>query len=347
MAWRGGNRGANATVPPFDNAPNAMLATADYNRFVRLWSLKTGNCIKLFDYHVDQINAMNFTTTGRDLVVASHGRADLYDVSSGNTPKVSVFVPKNIVAVGFHSSGHWMYSGGEDGICRLWEMRNGQMGVARSLPMQQGVLSMAVNPNQTEIFVSTNSGHVFVWNIVMNRFMQIVVPNDMVVQEVFHKLSCHPSGNILVGVTNKGRIVKWDLETREIRGPVTPAPNPFEPEEKDTAIRARINNPNVIRRFAYGYGLSIRVSPGGAKIVVAGSGSDLHVYNTDTMKLSKIGTRCGWNWDAVFSSDSRHLFSGGNDNLVKVWDVARGKQVGQLEGHNNAILAMCIIAPVP
>ncbi|KAF1746396.1 hypothetical protein GCK72_022850 [Caenorhabditis remanei] len=135
-----------------------MLASASYDRTIRIWSLRTGKCVKFIDYQISQINTMNFTGTGRDLVVGSFQRADLFDINSGFTPKATVQVPKNVTAVGFEKNGRWMYTGGEEGTCRLWEMRSGRMIVVCALSLKTHVLSMAVNTNQTELFVSTACG---------------------------------------------------------------------------------------------------------------------------------------------------------------------------------------------
>lgn len=38
---------------------------------------------------------------------------------------------KNVTAVGFQADGKWMYTGGEDGMAKIWDMRATQLNCQR------------------------------------------------------------------------------------------------------------------------------------------------------------------------------------------------------------------------
>ncbi|EFP04662.1 hypothetical protein CRE_31194 [Caenorhabditis remanei] len=371
MAWRRNGR-ANDNVPPFDNNPNAMLASASYDRTIRIWSLTTGKCVKFIDYQISQINKMSFTGTGRDLVVGSFQRADVFDINSGVTPKATVQVPKNVTAVGFEVSSIEK----KDIISNFYYSEKWTMDVHRRRGRNLSALGNKKWQNDcclcspSENTCSEHGGEhqpdgtlrlyrmrqVFIWDIRMNRYMQLDVPNDMVFQEWFNKLTCHPSGDLLIGITNKGRIVRWSLERREVED--LSAQNPLKPEKKKTATRVHLQDPNMKYRLI-DHGLSVRTSPGGHMLVAAGAEKKIHVFKTDSMEKRTIDTGCRWNWDAIISSGSRlaitsflvlnnffrHLFTGGEDCVVKVWNVATGKQVGAMEGHTKPITALTTSSP--
>ncbi|WNZ27620.1 hypothetical protein HJG54_32715 [Leptolyngbya sp. NK1-12] len=42
-------------------------------------------------------------------------------------------------------------------------------------------------------------------------------------------------------------------------------------------------------------------------------------------------------WSIAFSTDGRWLVSGGDDRIVRLWDVNTGKPVSVFEGHQNVI----------
>lgn len=46
-------------------------------------------------------------------------------------------ISKNVTAVGFRENGKWMYTGGEDGTARIWDLR-----YADCIRMQYVVCSM-------------------------------------------------------------------------------------------------------------------------------------------------------------------------------------------------------------
>lgn len=49
----------------------------------------------------------------------------MYDLNSNNPNPVITYdgVSKNITSVGFHEDGRWMYTGGEDCMARIWDLR--------------------------------------------------------------------------------------------------------------------------------------------------------------------------------------------------------------------------------
>lgn len=51
----------------------------------------------------------------------------MYDLNSNNPNPVINYdgVSKNITSVGFHEDGRWMYTGGEDCMARIWDLRSG------------------------------------------------------------------------------------------------------------------------------------------------------------------------------------------------------------------------------
>jgi WD40 repeat protein len=42
----------------------------------------------------------------------------------------------------------------------------------------------------------------------------------------------------------------------------------------------------------------------------------------------------------AFSPDSKQAVSGGNDRVIRLWEVATGKEVRQFAGHTNPILSV-------
>lgn len=59
----------------------------------------------------------------------------MYDLNSNNPNPVINYdgVSKNITSVGFHEDGRWMYTGGEDCMARIWDLRYFQLNSLCSL----------------------------------------------------------------------------------------------------------------------------------------------------------------------------------------------------------------------
>ena len=49
----------------------------------------------------------------------------IYDVAGNNSNSLINYdgVSKNVSVVGFQADGKWMFTGGEDGVVRIWDIR--------------------------------------------------------------------------------------------------------------------------------------------------------------------------------------------------------------------------------
>src|SRR5436190_1203028 len=55
--------------------------------------------------------------------------------------------------------------------------------------------------------------------------------------------------------------------------------------------------------------------------------------------LSRVGgirfRHTGWAIMVAFSPDGKQLATAGNDNLIRIWDPATGRQIRELKGHDH------------
>ena len=59
------------------------------------------------------------------VLLLAYQQIRMYDVNSSEPTPVYVFegVAKNVTCLGFYDDGHLMYSGGEDCMARIWDLR--------------------------------------------------------------------------------------------------------------------------------------------------------------------------------------------------------------------------------
>jgi WD40 repeat protein len=103
----------------------------------------------------------------------------------------------------------------------------------------------------------------------------------------------------------------------------------------------------VIRRFDKQTGeiSGLAFSPDGRSVAAINEGNTLFFWEVATGKkrLQINGKLPKWESSLqcmAFTPDGRHLVTGGDDAIIRLWDLATGQEVGQLAGHDAAVLSL-------
>ncbi len=111
----------------------------------------------------------------------------MFDVQGTNANPVVNYegVTKNVMDVGFQDEARWMYTGGEDGTAKIWDLRMRNLNCSRyyttgpqqnvgGLPPHGGsssnlnlspVNSLKLHPNQQELIMGDQNGNIHIWDI--------------------------------------------------------------------------------------------------------------------------------------------------------------------------------------
>ncbi|XP_010226309.1 PREDICTED: target of rapamycin complex subunit LST8, partial [Tinamus guttatus] len=84
------------------------------------------------------------------LPAAGYQHIRMYDLNSNNPNPVINYdgVSKNITSVGFHEDGRWMYTGGEDCMARIWDLRSRNLQCQRIFQVNAPINCVCLHPNQ-------------------------------------------------------------------------------------------------------------------------------------------------------------------------------------------------------
>lgn len=221
------------------------------------------------------------------IVACGYQHIRLYDMIS-NTPVVNFEgVTKNITRVGFQEDGKWMFTGGEDSRVRIWDMKT-QI-CKRAFDCQSPINAVALHPNQVEMAIGSYDGRVHLWDVKSDAQEQCVPEVDASVQDV----AISPDGQFMAAVNNKGNCYIWSLSSsRDQQLSV------LHPKQKIEAHKR--------------YALRCKFSPDSSLLVTTAGDSMAKLWKTPDFVLHRtlMLDNNGWVWDAAFSADSKHLFTG-------------------------------------
>ncbi|KIH54027.1 hypothetical protein ANCDUO_15828 [Ancylostoma duodenale] len=143
---------------------HSLMASASYDQTVRIWDVGSGRHVTTIPHSDSQVNAMAFTPNGYQLAVAAFQKVRIYDMTSLKPPNhinpIVCFeqIMKNVTAIGFEAQSRWMFTGGEDHSCRVYEMRVNQLVCQRVFDNLDPVTSVVIHGNQVELFIADQAG---------------------------------------------------------------------------------------------------------------------------------------------------------------------------------------------
>lgn len=180
-----------------------VLATGGYDHTIRFWHAHSGVCCRTVQHPDSQVNALALSSN-KDLIAAGgYQHIRLYEVNSPNSQHDHSYegVSKNVVSVGFQSEGRWLYSAGEDGTARIWDLRANTTNSQKLHQAHCPLSSACLHPNQTNLMFSDQNGTIFIWDLRVDKTLKIYPEKGTNVLS----LDVDPDGVYLACVTAKGK----------------------------------------------------------------------------------------------------------------------------------------------
>lgn len=311
-----------------DNIENeqVILATGGYDHTIKLWQTHTGACLRTMQHGESQVNALEITPDRQLLATGSYQHIYMYDLNSNSLTPTANYegISKNVTGIGFHENGKWMYSGGEDGRARIWDLRSRSNQAIKMFEVQAPITCVALHPNQGELFVGDQNGIIYRWDLRTDNNEQLIPESDVMILD----LDIDRTGEQIAAVTNKGRCYIWNLQN----------------DSKDTPTKI---SPRHTFEAHKRHALKCKFSPDRKYLVTTSADSTAKIWETEcytlVQELKQSSPR--WVWDAAFSADSQYLFTASSDYNAKLWNVKTGTLEREYIGHQKAVIALAFKEP--
>lgn len=294
LAGHGGPVKAVAMAPAQDRA-----VSGSFDYAVMFWDMKDTRALATLHGHQAAVNAVHMLPDGTALSASDDGDILLWQADRAEPLRKFTGHQGRVVALDVSPSGEIVGSAAWDGTARLWDLASGSE-IRRFEGHQGSVNDIAFSPDGLLVATAGYDATIRVWRAADGVQIRELRGHDFGVNAV---LFSHDGKRLISGGTDES-IRLWDVE-------------------KGTELQALLGHRGPV--------LDLARAPQGAGFASSGIDGTVRLWRRPEDKPQVFGppqgVRGGAVWSVAFSGDGTRLLAGGNDGLVRLWDIATGQEI--------------------
>lgn len=265
------------------------LASASYDKTIRLWDVATGMAERILRGHGRSINSVAYSPDGRWLVSAGDdATVRLWDAHSGRATRRFRGADYALYSVAFSPNSRRLAAGGKDRTVFIWDVDTGDLLYALS-GHGDDVLAVAFSPNGTVLASAGADKEVRLWDLTRGIGIATLLGH----KDVVLSLAFSPDGKWLASGGAKNMIKLWSPQSGRL-------------------IRTFADVRHSI--------LSLAFSPDGKWLAAGGATSSVSVWDAESGNVVKsLQGHEGYVQGVAFSPDGTTLASASRDHTIKIW----------------------------
>jgi WD40 repeat protein len=216
-----------------------------------------------------------------------------------------------ILCLAYSPDGQKLAAGGGNDPVRIWNPKTGELMREIHEPWAH---AMAFTLSGDTLLLAGYQKKIRMWNFKLNKETAQLEGHKATIKA----LAVSPDTSMIASGAQDGTVILWSMDLKRKVGDDLPAHADevtalaFSPD-KDTNLLATAGSDRVIKLW--------------------------NTENTPPVLKAKLDAGCGV-LAIAFSPDGNTLYSAGDDNLIRRWDVAAGKQTGVFKGHDGIIVSL-------
>jgi WD40 repeat protein len=350
------------------SADGKIVVTGSSDKTIKIWDAATGREIRTLAGNAEAVTGLAFSPDEKNILSASKdGVIRLWDTATGHEIKTFTGKPGWIKAVAFSPDGKYVMAGSEKTDIMVWETDTGRE--VKSFSIKPAEVSRVVFSPDARRVLTVGTDRVFhLWDVFAAREILNFTGHSILISDTsfsqdgkyivsgsedrtikiwdaatgiqlktlsgkaswVYDASFSPAGKQVLSVNEDRSVKLWDIETGK----------------QTSAFRFRWTMDSKEEKERYDYLKSIVktgvYSRDGHSVLSRAEGEKgaIIIWNATDGKVTKffIDRKFLLGKNALqFSPDEKLIISGGGDKLVKIWDVAAGRELKRFAGHEGEI----------
>ncbi len=286
------------------------LASGRRDGRVQIRSVPTGEVLRAFDAHAEDVIAMSFSADGDLLATASRDRtAGIWNTGSGTLRWRLRGHDDRVIGLAFSPSGRTLATAGRGGDIRLWNIATGEE-TGRLLGHDGSVEDVAFSPDGARLVSGSRDGTVRIWDIERRESRLVCRGHGDNVRSVTFTLD----GRFVASASYDRTVRLWDVGTGRCLA----------------ILRGHSHLIRTVRSLRNGSGAGTLVS----------FSADGTVRTWPPVASEPVPALRGHEQEVTvlaFGPRSEHLASASADGAVRLWDVRRRASLGTLAGPGGIV----------
>jgi WD40 repeat protein len=307
-----------------------ILATAAYDKTIRLWNLRSGSPMALLQGHTAVIGDLEFSPDGRELLSASQdGTARIWSIPTKRLRVTLYGHPNTVFHASYSADGRKIVTGGADATARIWDAESGRE-IALLSGHSEPVSWASFSDEDRQVVTGSWDHTVRTWSASGHTGR-------------IRGVAFSPDGSVFATGSDDRTIRLWDPGSGDELHALTEhharvETIQFSDDGKrlasgDAEGRIFVWDPSsgrVVASFCcHPYGVEdIALSPDGSRLVSAAGVDGVTLWNVkQEPREVQLLSGGGYGTNRVaFSANGKWIAAGTREGMVRIWDAANAKE---------------------